>query len=120
MIIQLKQEKKRDISMFCIRVSEGRRIYYTHKSLLPYMPNKSKPTIALTGATGFLGSHLMASLLTKGYNVVVFGRPVKNESLNERVTMLLKWFGMVNFSGQVTCIDADLSQENMEIEKGEY
>ena len=84
------------------------------------MPNKNKPTIALTGATGFLGSHLMASLLTKSYNVVVFGRPVKNESLNERVARLLKWFGMDNYSGQVTCIDTDLSQENLGIEKGEY
>ena len=106
--------------MFCIRVFAGKRIYYTHKSLLPYMPNKNKPTIALTGATGFLGSHLMASLLTKGYNVVVFGRPVKNESLNERVARLLKWFGIVNCSSQVTCIDADLSQENLGIEKGKY
>jgi len=84
------------------------------------MPHKSKQSIALTGATGFLGSHLMASLLIKGYNIIIFGRPAKNESLNERISRLLRWFGMDNCSGQVTCIDTDLSQENMEIEKGEY
>jgi len=42
---------------------------------------ENKPTIALTGATGFLGSHLMATLLSKGYNIIVFGRSAKNESL---------------------------------------
>jgi len=81
---------------------------------------KSKSTIALTGATGFLGSHLMASLLTKGYNIIVFGRSAKNESLNERIARLLKWFEIDNFSGQVTYIDTDLSQDNLGIEEGEY
>ncbi|HEX7493929.1 MAG TPA: SDR family oxidoreductase [Bacteroidales bacterium] len=81
---------------------------------------KNKPTIALTGATGFLGSHLMASLLTKNYNIIVLGRSAKNEPLNERITRLLRWFGMENCSGQVTCIDTDLSQDKLGIENGEY
>lgn len=84
------------------------------------MSHKSKPTIALTGATGFLGSHLMASLLKKGYNIVVFGRPAKNESLKERITLLLRWFGMDNCSDQITYVDTDLSQDNLGIDKGEY
>jgi nucleoside-diphosphate-sugar epimerase len=81
---------------------------------------KSKPTIVLTGATGFLGSHLMASLLAKDYKIIVFGRSAKCESLNERITRLLRWFGMDNCSEQITCIDADLSQDNLGIEKREY
>ena len=84
------------------------------------MPQKSKPTIALTGATGFLGSHLMASLLSKGYNIVVFGRPAKNEPLKDRITRLLQWFGVENRSEQVSCVDADLSLEHLGIEHGEY
>ena len=76
---------------------------------------KNKPTIALTGATGFLGSHLMASLLTKGYNIIVFGRSAKNESLKERISRLLQWFGIERCSDQVTCIDTDLSQDNLGI-----
>jgi nucleoside-diphosphate-sugar epimerase len=84
------------------------------------MPLKSKSTIALTGATGFLGSHLMASLITKGYNIIVLGRSAKSESLYERITRLIRWFGMDNCSGQITCIETDLSQDNLGIEKREY
>ncbi len=84
------------------------------------MLRKSKSTIVLTGATGFLGGHLMASLLARDYKIIVFGRSAKSESLNERITRLLKWFGMDNCSGQITCIDTDLSQDNLGIEKHEY
>ena len=47
----------------------------------------------LTGATGFLGSHIMAGLLSRGRGVVVLGRPSKGESLQERIAKLLRWFG---------------------------
>jgi nucleoside-diphosphate-sugar epimerase len=81
---------------------------------------KNKPLIALTGATGFLGSHLMAGMITKGYNIIVFGRPAKNESLKGRIFRLLKWFGVDSMSDQVTCIDTDLSQDNLGISTVEY
>jgi nucleoside-diphosphate-sugar epimerase len=84
------------------------------------MSDKSKPIIALTGATGFLGSHLMASMLTKGYNIIVFGRPAKNESLVERITRLLRWFGIESCLDHVTCIDTDLSEDKMGINNAEY
>ncbi|QAB15789.1 NAD-dependent epimerase/dehydratase family protein [Hydrogenovibrio thermophilus] len=34
----------------------------------------SKPTVLLTGATGFLGSHLLEALIQQGYSVVVLKR----------------------------------------------
>jgi nucleoside-diphosphate-sugar epimerase len=81
---------------------------------------ENKPTIALTGVTGFLGSHLMATLLSKGYNIIVFGRSAKNESLEERISRLLQWFGIDSCLDQVTCVDTDLSQDNLGIPTGEY
>ena len=37
-----------------------------------------KPTILLTGATGFLGSRLLETLLTKGYKVIILKRSTSN------------------------------------------
>jgi len=62
----------------------------------------------------------MADMITKGYNIIVFGRPAKNESLKDRIFRLLKWFGVDNMSDQVTCIETDLSQDNLGISTGEY
>jgi len=84
------------------------------------MSDNNKPVIALTGATGFLGSHLMAALLKKGNKLIVFGRPLKNESLKERITRLLMWFEIDSFTDQITCVETDLSQDNLGIEPGEY
>jgi nucleoside-diphosphate-sugar epimerase len=84
------------------------------------MCSYNKPTTALTGATGFLGSHLMASMLTNGYRIIIFGRSAKNETLAERISKLLIWFGIESRADQVICIDADLSQDNLGIENSEY
>jgi nucleoside-diphosphate-sugar epimerase len=84
------------------------------------MADKKKPVIALTGATGFLGSHLMASMLSDGYSIIVLGRSAKEESLKERIRRLLGWFGIENRSDQVTCVDSDLSKDNLGIADEEY
>jgi nucleoside-diphosphate-sugar epimerase len=84
------------------------------------MADQSKPTIALTGATGFLGSHLMSSMLLKGYRVIILGRSTNEEPLYERISRLLRWFGIENRLNQVTCVDTDLSQDNLGIENEEY
>jgi nucleoside-diphosphate-sugar epimerase len=79
------------------------------------MADNSKPAIALTGATGFLGSHLMAALLSGGYEVIVFGRSATNESLEKRISRLLGWFGLEKRIAQVGCIETDLSRKNLGI-----
>jgi nucleoside-diphosphate-sugar epimerase len=106
--------------MFYTRDFAGKRICFIHKSFLPDMPENDKPLIALTGATGFLGSHLMASLLSEGYNLVIFGRSSKEKTLKQRIASLLGWFGIDDRFDQVTCIDTDFSLEKLGIESGEY
>lgn len=49
-------------------------------------------SIVLTGATGFLGSFLMAGLLERGYHVTVLGRSSKDRSLSDRLAGLVGWF----------------------------
>jgi len=77
-------------------------------------------TYLLTGATGFLGSHLMASLLKKGYRIIVFGRSKSNESLQQRVIKLLQWFGIEYMIKNVECVDYDLSKNMFGLEKSNY
>ena len=95
--------------MFCTRDSAEKRICFIHKSDSQGMSGKSKATVALTGATGFLGSHLMASMLSEGYSIIVLGRSTKEETLSERISRLLRWFGIENLFSQVICVEADLS-----------
>jgi nucleoside-diphosphate-sugar epimerase len=81
---------------------------------------KSGPTIALTGATGFLGSHLMASLLTEGFKVIALGRPAREEPLQKRISRLLRWFGMQKFAGQLKIVEIDLLKPFMGIPEANY
>jgi nucleoside-diphosphate-sugar epimerase len=84
------------------------------------MPDKRKLIIAMTGATGFLGSFLMASMLSRGYSIIVLGRSSKEDALKERISRLLGWFGIKNRLDQVTCVDTDLSKYNLGIADEEY
>ncbi len=72
------------------------------------MAKNSSQTFVLTGATGFLGSHLMASLLRRGDRVVVLGRGSAAESLGARIDKLLAWFDLQARSGQIETAEVDL------------
>ena len=64
--------------------------------------------VILTGATGFLGGHLMAGLLERGRRLVLLGRAREETSFAERITRLLGWFGLEHRSGQIETVEADL------------
>ena len=64
-------------------------------------------TYVLTGATGFLGSHLLAALLQRGDRVVVLGRRSAVASLAARIDALLEWFDLRERSGQIETAEVD-------------
>jgi nucleoside-diphosphate-sugar epimerase len=72
------------------------------------MAENSTQTYVLTGATGFLGSHLLAALLQRGDRVVVLGRRSAGESLAARIDKLLAWFDLRERSGQIETAEVDL------------
>lgn len=57
-----------------------------------------KTHFLITGATGFLGSHLFTALCEKGYRVTLLCRPNRHLSAHERVNEILRWFGKTRSS----------------------
>ncbi|MFW6373587.1 MAG: SDR family oxidoreductase [Thermodesulfobacteriota bacterium] len=55
---------------------------------------RRKTRFLVTGATGFLGSHILAELLRQGHAVVALCRPKGNLSGSARMNQLLDWFGL--------------------------
>lgn len=74
----------------------------------------------LTGATGFLGSHIMAGLLLKGKTVVIAGRSSRSESLKERIRKLLNWFGIEHLEKLLEFYETDLLKKQLGITEEEY
>ena len=84
------------------------------------MFNKENPVIALTGATGFLGSHIMASLLESGFGLIILGRSTKEETLQERISKLMRWFGIEELAGQLELVEIDFSKPMIGIPEAKY
>lgn len=84
------------------------------------MSNKEHPVIALTGATGFLGSHLMARLLQNGSRLIVLGRSTREETLQARISKLLRWFGMDVPAGRLEMVEIDFSKPMIGIPEARY
>jgi len=74
----------------------------------------------LTGATGFLGSHIMAGFLLKGKGVVIAGRPSGGESLKERIRKLLKWFGIEHLEGLLEFYETDFLKIRLGLDRDQY
>lgn len=55
------------------------------------MHSRNNKTIAITGATGFLGSHLMRSLSSDGYRIISFGRVEKPPAEIYKYSEYIPW-----------------------------
>lgn len=67
----------------------------------------------LTGATGFLGSHIMAGLLLKGNGVVIMGRSSGGDLLKERIKKLLCWFRIEHLEELLEFYETDFQRIRM-------
>jgi len=74
----------------------------------------------LTGASGFLGSHVMAGLLNKGQRLVIVGRPSGREGLAERIRRLLGWFGIAHREGQLEIHETDFLKPRLGLGADDY
>jgi thioester reductase-like protein len=68
----------------------------------------SRKNIFLTGATGFVGSHLAARLLRDGYGVIAIARRSKNASARTRVEDVLREIGPQRFEN-LRVFEGDIS-----------
>jgi nucleoside-diphosphate-sugar epimerase len=78
------------------------------------------PAVVLTGATGFLGGHLMAALLEHDHHLILPGRSSPEGPLRDRIKRLLKWFGLADRSPQIETVEADLLKPRLGLEKTAY
>jgi nucleoside-diphosphate-sugar epimerase len=76
--------------------------------------------VLLTGATGFLGSHVLAGLLARGRRVVIAGRPAGGESLQARIRRLLNWFGIGHLGGRLEFHETDFLKAGLGLTADAY
>ena len=74
----------------------------------------------LTGATGFLGSHIMAGLLSKGKGVVIMGRSSNGNLLKDRIGKLLRWFGIEHLKEFLEFYETDFQKIRMGLGEDEF
>lgn len=84
------------------------------------MRQRDERVFALTGATGFLGSHLMDALVRKGRSLVILGRRREGMSLADRVDALLAWFDVKGRGALVETVEVDLLEPRLGLERHQY
>jgi thioester reductase-like protein len=85
------------------------------------MRQRSPGRMLVTGGTGFLGCHILVSLLTRGYNVVALARPGSQLSPRERIGRLLDWFGLDDtFRSKLEMVEGYIDQPNLGLDSKAY
>lgn len=71
----------------------------------------------LTGGTGFLGSHIAAELLRRGFRVTLLARGAVDLMAEARVGQLLDWFGLPAESRRgLRVVEADITRAGLGVE----
>jgi hypothetical protein len=78
-----------DILLFLFSIDINEPLRWSRNRPMTGRKTEYEERYLLTGATGILGSHIMAGLLLKGKTVVIAGRTSRSESLKQRIRKLL-------------------------------
>jgi len=82
--------------------------------------NPDGKTVTLTGATGFLGSSIMVTLLRQGYSLNIPGRQHLGKSLEKRINNLLEWYSCGDLAGKVKLYETDFSKPELGLSDADY
>jgi nucleoside-diphosphate-sugar epimerase len=75
----------------------------------------------LTGATGFLGSHIAAELAKRGYSLWIVARPAKQQTARGRVEQLFDWLGAGSGDpSKIRIIEGYLDQPDLGLDRTQY
>lgn len=79
---------------------------------------KNIKNVLLTGATGFLGIHILRELLSEGFeNIICLMRKGKSATCEKRLSMLYVYYFEDDFSKneleRIRCINGDITDENL-------
>jgi len=78
-------------------------------------------TLLITGATGFLGSHITEDFLKKGYSIVLLCRPGNGRSASKRMEKLFEWFDIdLTKHSNLKILEGSLEKPNFGLNPGEY
>jgi nucleoside-diphosphate-sugar epimerase len=86
----------------------------------PFAMARHDQTYVITGATGFLGSHLMAALLKKGRRVLVLGRSSDGIQIGERIKELVDWFHIGDLSSRVKAFEVNILEPQLGLDRRTY
>ena len=78
-------------------------------------------TVLITGATGFLGSHLAVRLLRDGQGTVWLARGAGRRTAAERVRRILDWFGVdPGLRSGLRVVEAEISRPELGLARSEF
>ncbi|MBF0233704.1 MAG: SDR family oxidoreductase [Desulfamplus sp.] len=82
---------------------------------------KKESVFLVTGATGFLGSHITFELLREGYKVITVCRAHKDLSASERMGLLMDWYPVESsLRNNLTIIEGSLDDTNLGLDNNTY
>jgi nucleoside-diphosphate-sugar epimerase len=82
--------------------------------------SRAASTVLCTGATSFVGSHLMAHLLQRGHRLLLPVRGQGQLSPTARIDALLRWHGVTPSNGQIRVVEAQIAEPRLGLDAQAY